>query len=220
MPFSSNQVSFLTHARTWARFFLGTRLGPYHEMSAPIVTNLLRLGNLTARDHVVDIGCGDGRILLAAARMAPGCRATGIELDPVVAELCRKNVAAASDVDQTLIHVHEGDARKARNIDEATLVTLYLSERGNASLRPLLQPLLLSRPTEARVVSFLFPMSGWEPAKTELDKDSGIPMYLFDATSLPASVRLQYEQAKQARMEREAEEAAGSSAPSTSKDAA
>lgn len=220
MPFSSKQVTFRTHARTWMRFFLGTRLGPYHEMSPPIVSALLKLGRVSRSDHLFDIGCGDGRILLEAARH--GAKATGIELDKRVAELARSNVEK-SGVDPALVTVLEQDAKKT-DLSQATLVTLYLSERGNAALLPTLQPWILASPplvkngTDAspapaplaassgvaaataapaaparRVATFLFPMPTWSPVTTELDQGSGIPLFLYDTTSVPSKARQQWQ---------------------------
>jgi SAM-dependent methyltransferase len=196
MPFSSNQVSFRTHARTWLRFFLGWRLGPYHEV--PAAPALLQLAKLKQHDHLFDIGAGDGKLLIEAARTY-GCKATGIELDKKVAELCRKNVAASGL--QQLITVREQNALKA-DLSDATCVSLYLSERGNASLLPLLNPWLLSAP-ERRVVSFLFPMPSWQPVQVELEANSQIPMFLFDRSSVPKSIAAKFEQARKKREEAE-----------------
>lgn len=189
MPFSSVQVTWRTHVSTWMRFFLGTRLGPYHEMSPVIVRQLLQLAQVSKGDHVVDLGCGDGRILFAASAL--GARATGFELDKTVAALARANVRAAQKDDQ--ISVVESDARKA-DLSSATVITLYLSERGNAALVPVVTPHLLSKPA-ARVVSFLFPMPDtWKATKMELTEQSNIPMFLYTAESVPENMRQQYQQ--------------------------
>jgi len=198
MPFSSAQVSWRTHVGTWTRFFLGMRLGPYHEMSPPIVSALLKLGRVERADHLYDIGCGDGRVLITAAQ-STGCRATGIEVDARVAELCRRNVAAQKLEGQ--ISVREGDARRM-DISDATVVTLYLSERGNKALQPLLTPKLLADPS-TRVLSFLFEMPGWTPVQMELEHASQIPLYLFDGSSLPPNIRKEYEQRKEQRLQQE-----------------
>lgn len=205
MPFSSAQVTFRTHLRTWGRFFLGFRLGPYHEMSPSIVRSVLEVASLGPKDHFVDIGAGDGRLCIAAARDFHCASVTGLEIDAEVAKLCRANIAREGLADR--VRIVEGDARKA-DISSATCVSLYLSERGNAALRPLLQPLLLSRPS-TRVVSFVFPMPSWTPLRTELEKDSGIPIFLFDGSSLPPNIRSKYESQ---RGEREAAAAAAAAA--------
>lgn len=175
--------------------------GPYHEMSPSIVRSVLEVASLGPGDHFVDIGAGDGRVCVAAARDFGCASVTGLEIDKEVAKLCRDNIARQGLSER--IRIVEGDARDA-DISSATCVSLYLSERGNAALRPLLQPLLLARPA-TRVVSFVFPMPSWTPVRTELERDSGIPIYLFDGSSLPANIRKAYEAR---RGEREAEEAA------------
>lgn len=189
MPFSSAAVTWRTHVSTWTRFFLGNRLGPYHEMDKPIVQSLLKLGAVRSDDHFYDIGCGDARLLLAASR-APfhAKRCTGLELDAKVAAVARANVSAAG-LDSS-VRVLETDARKA-DLSEATVISLYLSERGNAQLLPVLNPALLARPS-TRVVSFLFPVPSWTPVRTELTEGSNIPMYLFTGESLPQQLRDQH----------------------------
>jgi len=198
MPFSSNQVGWRVHVGTWLRFFMGMRLGPYHEMNPRIVRSLLKLGGLRSNDHVWDIGCGDGRVLLTAARMDPSVKCTGVEIDRRVAEVARMNVAQCTTDISSRIQVLHGDARKAGfDLSSASLITLYLSERGNAQLLPKLNHHLLTRP-DARVVSFIFPMKTWKPAKMELEQESKIPMFLFDATSIPEEIREKYKRSKEA----------------------
>ena len=53
---------------TWAKFILGTRLGPYVPTPPHVVSRLLKLGSLRAGDVVYDLGCGDGRVLREAAK--------------------------------------------------------------------------------------------------------------------------------------------------------
>ena len=171
-------------------------------MSPPIVSALLKLGKVQRSDHLFDIGCGDGRVLITAVQ-STGCKATGIEVDARVAELARRNVSARQLDGQ--ISVREGDARST-DISDATVVTLYLSERGNKALQPLLTPKLLQDP-ETRVLSFLFEMPGWTPVQMELEHASQIPMFLFDGRSLPPNIRQEYEQRKAQRLQQEEQQA-------------
>lgn len=176
--------------------------------SPSIVRSVLEAASLTSQDHFVDIGAGDGRLCIAAARDFHCASVTGLEIDSEVAKLCRANIAREGLSER--ISIVEGDARKA-DISSATCIALYLSERGNAALRPLLQPILLARPA-TRVVSFVFPMPSWTPVRTELEKDSGIPIHVFDGSSLPANIRSAYESRRGEREAAEKEAAASASA--------
>ncbi|MEJ2502173.1 MAG: class I SAM-dependent methyltransferase [Gemmatimonadota bacterium] len=102
--------------RPWP--FLGTPVG--------LVPALLDAARVGPEDHLVDLGCGDGRILVAAARHT-GCRCLGIENDPVLAALARKRVAEASLQDR--VSVVEGDAHGVA-LAEASVVFLFLPMPG------------------------------------------------------------------------------------------
>lgn len=170
-------------------------------MSPPIVTSLLKLAQLTPSDHLIDIGCGDGRVVLSAAESF-GCTSTGLELEPSVAELAARKVQQANM--QHRVQIVQIDARKA-DLNKATAISLYLSERGNSSLLPLLTPWLLSSAPSAsnrRVVSFMFPIASWTPTKIELTESGAIPMYLFTRDSLPEKSRKKYAALQQAEEEK------------------
>ena len=78
--------------------------------------------NLKPSDVLYDLGCGDGRILIRAIRQY-GCRAGGIEIDPGVAEIARRNLQRAGCIGSRIV---TGDARKFL-LDRADAVTMYLS---------------------------------------------------------------------------------------------
>jgi SAM-dependent methyltransferase len=124
-----------------------------------VVNEMLRLGNVTADDVVYDLGSGDGRILIAAARDR-GARGVGFEIDPaLVAESTERarRLGLADRLSFRQQDLFEADLRPA------TVVTLYLSPDLNRRLRPkLLQEL---RPG-ARIVSHNFDMGDWAPAQT------------------------------------------------------
>lgn len=116
---------------SWLRFILGTRLGPYVPTPPHVVRRMLSLAAVSADDCVHDVGCGDGRALLAAAQ-EHGARAVGYELDARLAAAAAEAVAKAGL--QHRIDVRQGDAREAC-FESADVVLMYLSETGNARAR-------------------------------------------------------------------------------------
>jgi len=120
-----------------------------------LVTQMLTAARVTPEDEVVDLGAGDGKIPIAAARQF-GARAWGIEYNKDLAALAQRNAQRAGVSDRVRI-VH-GDIFK-EDFSKASVVTLYLLEELNAQLRPT----LLKMKPGTRVVSNTFSMSDWEP---------------------------------------------------------
>ncbi len=120
-----------------------------------LVTQMLAAARVGPEDEVVDLGAGDGKIPIAAARQF-GARAWGIEYNKDLAALAQRNAQRAGVADRVRI-VH-GDIFK-EDFSKATVVTLYLLEELNAQLRP---TILAMRPG-TRVVSNTFSMGDWEP---------------------------------------------------------
>ncbi len=125
-----------------------------------VVTQMLKLAEVTRNDIVYDLGCGDGRFVVTAARQF-GARGVGIDIDPDRISEARE-LAQRTGADDRVRFV-EGDLFEA-DISEATVVTLYLLTRLNLKLRPKLQKEL--RPG-TRIVSHAFDMGDWKPEKTE-----------------------------------------------------
>lgn len=120
-----------------------------------LVTHMLNVARVTPEDTVVDLGSGDGRIPIAAARQF-GARAWGIEYNPGLVDLARRKALQAGVQDQ--VKFVQGDIFK-QDFSSATVVTLYLLEELNERLRP---TLLAMRPG-TRVLSNTFSMGDWEP---------------------------------------------------------
>lgn len=120
-----------------------------------LVTQMLVAAQLTAEDELVDLGAGDGKIPIAAARQF-GARAWGIEYNKDLAALAQRNAQRAGVAERVRI-VH-GDIFK-EDFSKASVVTLYLLEELNAQLRP---TILNMRPG-TRVLSNTFSMGDWEP---------------------------------------------------------
>jgi ribosomal protein L11 methylase PrmA len=122
-----------------------------------VVDEMLQLAEVGPQDVVYDLGCGDGRIAIAAVRDFAARKAVCIDIDPERVREARDNVRRAGLEDR--IEVREGDLFEA-DISDATVVTLYLLDSLNLKLRP---RLLEQLPAGARVVSQTFDMGDWEP---------------------------------------------------------
>lgn len=123
-----------------------------------MVTRMLTTAGVTPTDLVYDLGAGDGKIAIAAARQF-GARAVGIEYNPKLAALAQRNAARAGVEDK--VRIIAGDIF-VENFSEATVVTLYLLPELNLKLRPI----LLRMEPGTRVVSHSFDMEDWRPDAT------------------------------------------------------
>ncbi|MCC6857475.1 MAG: methyltransferase domain-containing protein [Bryobacterales bacterium] len=134
-----------------------------YEPSTPeVVAEMLKVANVGKNDLVYDLGCGDGRIVVAAGKL--GARGVGIDIDPQRIKEARENARQAGV--EGRVQFRNEDLFKAR-IREATVVTLYLLPSVNLRLRPKLWKEL--KPG-TRVVSHCHDMGDWKPDKEiELD---------------------------------------------------
>lgn len=132
-------------------------LAPYVPSPPEVVDRMLALAQVTKNDVVYDLGSGDGRIPIAAAKTY-GARGVGLDIDPRRIEESRANAKAAGV--EHLVEFRLEDVTKA-DVSEATVVTLYLLSSSNATLRPMLTKQL--RPG-ARIVSHAFSMGTLWPA--------------------------------------------------------
>ena len=129
-----------------------------------VVEGMLKLAKVTKHDVVYDLGCGDGKIVVAAAKKF-GARAVGIDIDPARINEATANVRAAGVENRVTLLL--GDIfDEAIPIHDATVVTLYLLPSLNQRLRP---RLLSELAPGTRVVSNSFDMGrDWPPDRTEL----------------------------------------------------
>ena len=130
-------------------------LAPYVPTPMAVVEEMLKMASVTKTDILYDLGCGDGRIVITAARKY-GTRGVGIDLDPERIE--ESNAYAKQAGVEDLVEFRLQDVMKS-NISEATVVTLYLLPESNAILRPILEEQL--KPG-ARVVSHNHHMPDWQ----------------------------------------------------------
>ena len=132
---------------------------PFVPTPPEVVDRMLELAEVKKGDVLYDVGSGDGRIVISAAKKY-GVRAVGIEIDRDLVERSRAQ-ARAEGVDH-LVEFRQHDALTA-DLTRATVVTLYMMPEFNAKLRPNLEKLKPS----ARVISHDFGIEGWAPAKVE-----------------------------------------------------
>jgi len=132
---------------------------------------LLFLAEVGPEDHVVDLGCGDGRIVVAAAKEF-GARATGFEIDPfrvLVANFWIRVAGVSSRASVQRQNMYKAD------VSDADVVVLFLSTTSNFRLQERLRRQL--RPG-ARIVSYYHPMWGWQPDVVG-EARGGHPIYVY-----------------------------------------
>jgi uncharacterized protein (TIGR03000 family) len=127
-----------------------------------VVEAMLKLAKVGKDDVVYDLGCGDGRIVVAAVKEFNAKHAVGIDLKQERIEEAQANAKKAGV--QERVEFRKADVLKLKDLSQATVVTLYLSDDLNKMLMPKLQEQL--KPG-ARIVSHRFRMGDWKPEKTE-----------------------------------------------------
>ncbi len=142
----------------------------------PVVEKMLDMAEVQKGDYVIDLGSGDGRIVIEAARA--GADGHGIEIDLEKVREARSNAKAAGVSDQ--VRFLEQDLFKT-DVSRASVVTLYLLPSVNLDLRP---QLLKQLEPGTKVVSHRFNMGDWQPdrhVRVSTDKDE--PGFIYDKTS-------------------------------------
>ncbi len=130
---------------------------PYVPTSSHIIESMLSVANVTGEDFVIDLGCGDGRIVIAAAKL--GARGLGIDIDPERIDESNKNARQERVSDR--VNFLKQDLFKT-DISRATVLTMYLLPSVNMKLRP---RLLRELKPGTRIVSHDFDLEDWEPDK-------------------------------------------------------
>jgi ribosomal protein L11 methylase PrmA len=143
-----------------------------------VVDEMLKLAKVTKNDIVYDLGCGDGRTVVTAAKL--GARAVGIDINPERIKESQENAKAAGVTGRATFR--NEDLFEA-DIHEATVVTLYLLNSLNLKLRPKLWKEL--KPG-TRIVSHSFDMGDWKPEK-EVEVD-GRRIYFWTVPANPPAL--------------------------------
>ena len=141
------------------------QLAPYVPTPHEVVDRMLTLAGVTRSDVVIDLGCGDGRIPIAAAKQY-GARGIGVDIDPQRIAEANANAKAAGV--EHLVSFKLQDAMKT-DVSGASVVTTYLLSASNLKLRPLLTAQL--KPG-SRIVTHSFGMCDWTPEKVDSFADA------------------------------------------------
>jgi precorrin-6B methylase 2 len=144
---------------------------PFVPTTEEAVAAMLKLADVKKSDVVYDLGCGDGRIVVAAAKTY-GARAVGIDINPVRINEAKENARTAGV--EKLVRFEENDLFLA-DIHEATVVSLFLLPGVNLKLRP---KLLQDLKPGTRIVSNTFDMGDWKPDKEVIVGNSDEEAYL------------------------------------------
>jgi protein-L-isoaspartate O-methyltransferase len=141
------------------------KLAPYYPTPEIIVQKMLELGELKAGQKMFDLGSGDGRIVIAAARKYKA-DATGVEFD---ASLARQSTERIKTLGlESSAHIIRGDLLK-QDYSSADLLTVYLLPVGNEKVTPMLEKQLKKG---ARIVAHDFEFTAWKPEKiVDIDDD-------------------------------------------------
>lgn len=150
-------------------------LAPFVPTPQEVVEKMLQMANVRKDETVYDLGCGDGRIIITAAKKF-GARAVGVELDPELFKRTQDRIHELKLEDRVkVIHGNLLDV----DLSPANVVTLYLLTDSNTKVKPNLEKYL--KPG-SRVVSHDFQVMGWTPAKVEhFKRDSrSHDIYLYE----------------------------------------
>ena len=142
------------------------KLAPYYPTPAIVVDKMMQLGELKAGEKMFDLGSGDGRLVIAAARKYKA-DATGVELDDALYKQSTDRIRSLGLAGTARI-IH-GDLLK-QDYSSADLLTVYLLPVGNDKVTPILEKQLRKG---ARIVAHDFEFSAWKPEKIEDIDDDG-----------------------------------------------
>jgi SAM-dependent methyltransferase len=158
-------------------------LAPFVASPQPVVDRMLEVADIKPGEMVFDLGCGDGRILITAARKY-NAKGYGVELSSRLVGMANNLVRSFNLEDQ--ITIEKGHLLDV-DLSSADVVTLYLETGSNELLRPNLEKFLKRG---ARVVSHDFEIRGWTPAKVEkihaYNRHHVIYLYVVPAAFKPA----------------------------------
>jgi SAM-dependent methyltransferase len=131
----------------------------YWPTPQEVVDKMLDMAKVTRNDVVYDLGCGDGRIVVTAGKKY-GAKAVGVDIDPVRVQEALARVKAAKV--EGLVTIRKEDMFKT-DLTGASVVTLYLNDKANLALMPILKK---SLKPGSRVVSQTWDMGDWKPDRT------------------------------------------------------
>lgn len=146
---------------------------PFVPTPPEVVARMLDLAKVTKDDFVMDLGSGDGRIAIAAAKR--GARAFGVDIDPYRVNEARENAKKEGVADRATFEVRNLFDTK---IGEASVLTMYLLQTVNIQLRP---RILSELKPGSRVVSHAFSMDEWEPDQKDIVNGRSVYFWIVPA---------------------------------------
>jgi len=140
------------------------KIVPYVPTPQAVVDRMLELAQVKKGDVVYDLGSGDGRIVVTAAKKY-GVKAIGFEIDPQRIKESHENIKKAGV--ENLVEIRQQDIRTV-DLSQASVLTMYLLPEVNLMIRP---NIWKQMKPGSRIVSHDFDMGDWKPLKTEEIKD-------------------------------------------------
>ncbi len=158
---------------SWLKYYLPTSsyVAPFHEAPSSAAYQLLRLGRVSSKDTVFDLGCGDGRLLINVFQRTRA-KCVGYELDQGLVKEANANVSNAGL--QKVIDICQMDARHAA-VENATVILMYLSHDGNLKLYNALKARIQPG---TRLLTLAFPVASLEPAVKSTAH--GLDLYVYE----------------------------------------
>ena len=174
------------------------KLAPFNPSSEQIQEKAMELLRLNENDILFDLGCGDGRLLIAAAMKYPGLRCVGIEIDPKFAKRAADAVQQLPQNFRDKIDIREEDVLKQPMtssqskrdtvsdltlMDDATALYLFVLPKGIIKIMPILEALVEKRKAEGRsfrVLSYMFKIHEWQPTVVDTTARGDLPIYLYE----------------------------------------
>lgn len=149
--------------------FESKKIVPFVPTPQVVVDKMIELAGVKKDDVVYDLGSGDGRIVITAAKK--GARAVGFEIDGDLVKESRENIKKAGV--EKLVEIRQADILTV-DLSPASVITMYLLPDVNLKLRP---NILSQLKPGSRVVSHAFDMGDWKPDRTE--RVDGRTVYLW-----------------------------------------
>jgi tRNA A58 N-methylase Trm61 len=140
-----------------------------------VVEKMLQMAKLKKNDIVFDLGCGDGRIVVTAAKKF-GCKGVGIDYDPNRVEESLETMKKAG-VTKEQVEIREGDALKVKDLEKATVITLYMLPEFMEKLEPQIKSRV--KPG-TRIIAHDYPFPNMEPDQVvEFEVGGSRPKFLY-----------------------------------------
>ncbi len=147
-------------------------VAPYAKTPRKVAIEMLKLAKVTSNDVVYDLGCGDGEIVIVAAKFF-GCKAIGVEIREDLIEKARKRILEENVADK--VNIIHGDLFTV-NLSEATVITLYLLTKVHELLKSKFKRELKNG---TRIVTHMGHIPGWEPIEVKTVNVNDYPHFIY-----------------------------------------